>query len=244
MSRAEHDKEIAAMFDRVASRYDRLNRVLSLGNDVGWRQRTAAFARLGPGEVALDVGVGTGDLAFDLLRISDPTSRVVGVDLSERMLDLVRARAQADPLGAQFEARVADGQALPFADASFDRVSAGFTIGTYGALDAGLRERRGVLRRGGRATVLGFSLPRARSCGWDIASTSIRSCRASPHISAATRPHIATCRVRSRRSRRPKSSRADSPRRASPASTSCVCSSAPSRSTWRRSSGSSLSWSL
>src|SRR5438552_9687577 len=159
MSRAEHDKEIDAMFDRGASRYDRLNRVLSLGNDVGWRQRTAAFARLGPGEVALDVGVGTGDLAFDLLRISDPTSRVVGVDLSERMLDLVRARAKADPLGAQFEARVADGQALPFADASFDRVVAGFTIRNYGDLDAGLREMRRVLKPTGRAIVLEFSMP-------------------------------------------------------------------------------------
>jgi len=147
------------MFDRVAPRYDRLNRVLSLGNDLRWRERTANFARLGPGEVALDVGVGTGDLAFDLLRVSDPTSRVVGVDLSERMLDLVRARAMADPLGERFEARIADAQALPFADASFDRVVAGFTIRNFGDLDAGLREMRRVLKRGGRAVVLEFSMP-------------------------------------------------------------------------------------
>jgi demethylmenaquinone methyltransferase/2-methoxy-6-polyprenyl-1,4-benzoquinol methylase len=159
MSRSGHDEEIAAMFDRVAPRYDRLNRVLSLGNDVRWRQRTAAFARLGAGEVALDVGVGTGDLAFDLLRISDPTSRVVGVDLSERMLDLVRARAMKDPLGSRLELRREDGQALPFADASFDRVVAGFTIRNFGDLDAGLREMRRVLKPGGRAVVLEFSMP-------------------------------------------------------------------------------------
>src|SRR2546428_3044221 len=159
MPRPDHDEQIAAMFDRVASRYDRLNRVLSLGNDVRWRERTANFARLGPGEVALDVGVGTGDLAFDLLRVSDPTSRVVGVDLSERMPDLVRARAMADPLGERFEARVADAQALPFADASFDRVVAGFTIRNFGDLDAGLREMRRVLKRGGRAVMLEFSMP-------------------------------------------------------------------------------------
>jgi demethylmenaquinone methyltransferase / 2-methoxy-6-polyprenyl-1,4-benzoquinol methylase len=159
MSRLDHDEEIAAMFDRVAPRYDRLNRVLSLGNDVAWRVRTAAFARLGPGEVALDVGVGTGDLAFDLLAISDPTSRVVGVDLSERMLDLVRARAKADPLGPRIKARAADAQALPFADASFDRVVAGFTVRNFGDLDAGLREMRRVLRPSGRAVILEFSMP-------------------------------------------------------------------------------------
>ena len=147
------------MFDRVAPRYDRLNRVLSLGNDVRWRERTAAFARLGPGEIALDVGVGTGDLAFDLLAISDPTSRVVGVDVSERMLALVRARAKTDPLGARFEARAADAQALPFADASFDRVIAGFTIRNFGDLGAGLREMRRVLRPSGRAVILEFSMP-------------------------------------------------------------------------------------
>ena len=153
------DDDVAAMFDRVAPRYDRLNRVLSLGNDLRWRERTAAFARLGPGEVALDVGVGTGDLAFDLLRISDPTSRVVGIDLSERMLDLVRARASRDPLGARFEARAADALALPFAEASFDRVVAGFTIRNFSELDRGLREMRRVLRPGGRAAVLEFSMP-------------------------------------------------------------------------------------
>src|SRR5437773_3226380 len=163
MSRAGHDEEIAAMFDRVAPRYDRLNHVLSLGNDVRWRERTAAFARLGPGEVALDVGVGTGDLSFELLRISDPTSRVVGVDLSERMLDLVRARASKEPLGERFEAHAADGQALPFADASFDRVVAGFTIRNYGDLAAGLRELRRVLRPGGRAVLIEFSMPRSAS---------------------------------------------------------------------------------
>lgn len=147
------------MFDRIAARYDRLNRVLSWGNDAGWRRRAAALACLGPDEAALDVGVGTGDLAFDLLRVSDPTSRVVGVDVSARMLDLVRARAASSPLGPRFEAQVADAQALPFADASFDRVVAGFTIRNFGDLAAGLREMRRVLKPGGRAVVLEFSMP-------------------------------------------------------------------------------------
>jgi demethylmenaquinone methyltransferase/2-methoxy-6-polyprenyl-1,4-benzoquinol methylase len=150
---------MAAMFDRVAPRYDFLNRVLSLGRDVGWRKRAVALARLDADEVALDVGVGTGDLAFDLLAASPPSSRVVGVDLSERMLELVRARAATSALGSRFEARVADAQALPFDDASFDRVIAGFAVRNFGDLDAGLREMRRVTRPGGRAVVLEFSHP-------------------------------------------------------------------------------------
>lgn len=158
----EQAREIAAMFDAVAPRYDFLNRVLSLRRDVGWRKRAVALARLGPDEVALDVGVGTGDLAFELLAASAATSRVVGVDLSERMLELVRARAAATSFGSRFEARAADAQALPFADASFDRVIAGFAVRNFGDLDAGLREMRRVLSRSGRAVILEFSHPPSR----------------------------------------------------------------------------------
>src|SRR5437667_2836788 len=89
----DHDRRVAAMFDTVAPRYDFLNRVLSAGRDVQWRRRAVELSRLGAGEVALDVGVGTGDLAFALLAASDPSSRVVGVDLSEAMLARVRQRA-------------------------------------------------------------------------------------------------------------------------------------------------------
>jgi demethylmenaquinone methyltransferase/2-methoxy-6-polyprenyl-1,4-benzoquinol methylase len=157
--RAEHDREIAKMFDTIAPRYDFLNRLLSLSRDVGWRHRAVKEARLGPGELGLDEGVGTGDLAFELLAASDPTSRVVGIDLSDGMLERVRARAAASALGARFEARHADAQALPFADASFDRVVAGFAVRNFGDLMLGLREMRRVLRPGGSAVILELSTP-------------------------------------------------------------------------------------
>jgi demethylmenaquinone methyltransferase/2-methoxy-6-polyprenyl-1,4-benzoquinol methylase len=126
---------------------------------VAWRKRAVALARLGPDEVALDVGVGTGDLAFDLLAASASSARVVGIDVSEGMLDLVRARAAASPAGPRFEARIADAQALSFDDASFDRVVAGFAVRNFGDLDAGLREMRRVVRPRGRAVILELSTP-------------------------------------------------------------------------------------
>ncbi len=159
MARSEHDEQITAMFDKIAPRYDFLNRVLSMRRDVGWRRRAVALARLGPGETALDVGVGTGDLAFELLAASDATARVVGIDLSAEMLVRARERAATRRLGARFEARTGDAQALPFGDASFDRVVAGFAVRNFGDLAAGLAEMRRVLRPGGRAVILELSTP-------------------------------------------------------------------------------------
>ena len=146
------------MFDRVAPRYDALNRLLSLGRDRAWRERAIALARLGPGEFALDVGVGTGDLAFGLLHASDPLSRVVGIDVSPGMIAAVRSRAQR--LGeARFAPLLASAYALPFADARFNRVVAGFTVRNFGDLGRGLAEMRRVLRPGGRAVILELSTP-------------------------------------------------------------------------------------
>lgn len=158
-SSRERTREIAAMFDKVAPRYDFLNRVLSARRDVGWRRRAVALARLGPDQVALDVGVGTGDLAFDLLAASAPTARVIGVDVSPAMLEIARTRAASSLVGARFEARQADVHALPFDDASFDRVVAGFAVRNFADLADGLAEMRRVLRPGGRAVILELSTP-------------------------------------------------------------------------------------
>jgi demethylmenaquinone methyltransferase/2-methoxy-6-polyprenyl-1,4-benzoquinol methylase len=158
MARSEHDRRIAEMFDRVAPRYDALNRILSGGRDVGWRRRAVDLARLGAGEIALDVGVGTGDLAFGLLEVSDASARVIGVDISPRMLDALRRRADARA-GARFAPLLATVDRLPFADGSLDRVVAGFAVRNFGDLRLGLREMRRVLRAGGRAVILELSTP-------------------------------------------------------------------------------------
>jgi demethylmenaquinone methyltransferase/2-methoxy-6-polyprenyl-1,4-benzoquinol methylase len=158
MARAEHDRRIAEMFDRVAPRYDALNHILSAGRDVGWRRRATALARLEANEVALDVGAGTGDLAFRLLDASDPSARVIGVDVSSRMLSALRRRA-ADRGERRLTPLMATAEDLPFDDGSVDRVVAGFAVRNFGDLALGLREMRRVLRRGGHAVILELSTP-------------------------------------------------------------------------------------
>jgi demethylmenaquinone methyltransferase/2-methoxy-6-polyprenyl-1,4-benzoquinol methylase len=158
VARSDHDRRIAKMFDRVAPRYDALNRILSGGRDVGWRRRAIALARMGPRDVALDVGVGTGDLAFGLLDASDPSARVIGVDVSPLMLEAARRRAEGRG-DRRFAALLATVDGLPFADGSFDRVIAGFAVRNFGDLALGLREMRRVLRTGGRAVILELSTP-------------------------------------------------------------------------------------
>jgi demethylmenaquinone methyltransferase / 2-methoxy-6-polyprenyl-1,4-benzoquinol methylase len=158
MTRSDHDRRIAEMFDRVAPRYDTLNRVLSAGRDIGWRRKAIALARLESHEVALDIGTGTGDLAFALLAASDDPAVVVGADISPGMLEALRRRA-----GAKGERGLlpllASAEQLPFADASLDRVIAGFAVRNFGDLALGLREMRRVLRTGGRAVILELSTP-------------------------------------------------------------------------------------
>jgi demethylmenaquinone methyltransferase/2-methoxy-6-polyprenyl-1,4-benzoquinol methylase len=157
MTFPDHDREIAAMFDRIAPRYDLLDRVLSFGSDVGWRRRAVAIARLGSGERALDIGAGTGDLSLALLRASHPSSDVVAVDLSPRMLALSRRRLAR--YGRRYRAAIGNAEALPLPDASVDRIVSGFTLRNVGDLPRALREMRRVLRPGGRAVLLELSHP-------------------------------------------------------------------------------------
>lgn len=146
------------MFDRIAPRYDALNRVLSFGTDVGWRRRTVALARLGPGERALDIGAGTGDLAIGVLRASHPASAVVALDLAPRMLAVAQRRLRGG-LERRAVTVVGNAEAIPLPDASVDRIVSGFTLRNIGDLPRALREMRRVLRPGGRIALLELSHP-------------------------------------------------------------------------------------
>lgn len=154
----EHDRRIAAMFDRVAPRYDFLNRTLSFGQDLAWRRRAIRLAALPAGGRALDIGAGTGDLALALLS-ADPDARVVAVDLSAVMLDHYRERAGREGVGPRALAVLATTEGLPFPDASVDRIVSGFTVRNVANLPLAFAELKRVLRPGGRAVILELSHP-------------------------------------------------------------------------------------
>jgi demethylmenaquinone methyltransferase/2-methoxy-6-polyprenyl-1,4-benzoquinol methylase len=147
------------MFDRVASRYDALNSLMTAGLHHRWRERAADRAELRPGDAALDVCCGTGDLALELAARVAPGGNVVGCDFSEPMLDLAREKAAARSMeGVRFE--WADALSLPYDAGRFDAVTVGFGVRNLADLDRGLREMTRVLRPGGRLVILEITQPK------------------------------------------------------------------------------------
>lgn len=146
------------MFDGIAPKYDRLNRVLSLGLDRGWRRAAiGALKRHAPRHV-LDIACGSGDLALAALKAG--ADRVTAADPSVRMLELAAAKAAKRGLASRIALLRAVAEDLPCADSSFDAVTVGFGVRNFADIGKGLGEMRRVLKPGGVAVILEFSRPR------------------------------------------------------------------------------------
>jgi demethylmenaquinone methyltransferase / 2-methoxy-6-polyprenyl-1,4-benzoquinol methylase len=143
------------MFDRIAGLYDRMNSVMTAGLHHEWRRRAADLADLSPGDRALDVATGTGDLALELATRVAPGGEVVGMDFAERMLELARAKA-----GARVRFESGNALALDYADHEFDAATVGFGARNFSDLQRGLSEMARVVRPGGRVVVLEITTPR------------------------------------------------------------------------------------
>lgn len=152
------------MFDRIARRYDLMNRLLSLGVDRRWRRRTVRALNLPAKPKVLDLATGTADVALEVLR-QRPEAQVVGVDPSAGMLDI--GRRKVDRIGGvdRIELRQGSAESLPFADGSFDAVTIAFGIRNVPDRPAALAEMARVVVPGGRVAILELSEPRGRILG-------------------------------------------------------------------------------
>jgi len=153
--RDDKAERVRRMFDCIAPTYERVNTVSSLGRDRAWRRRVVKLVGATTVDSVLDVACGTGDLARTFAAAG--VARVVGVDFAADMLQ--RAAQRPTPRTTWC---LADAQRLPLADGSFTVASCAFGVRNFQDLGCGLSEMHRILRPGGRAAILEFSLPRGR----------------------------------------------------------------------------------
>jgi demethylmenaquinone methyltransferase / 2-methoxy-6-polyprenyl-1,4-benzoquinol methylase len=160
-SEVDASRRVREMFTQIAPRYDLLNHLLSLEFDRVWRARTARKLKTileRPGAVVLDLCCGTGDLGFAMAKKGN--ARIIGADFAHTMLVRARAKSEAEAAG-QVPFLESDALNLPFADESFDLVTAAFGFRNLANYEAGLREMHRVLMPGGTIGILEFTEPPA-----------------------------------------------------------------------------------
>jgi demethylmenaquinone methyltransferase/2-methoxy-6-polyprenyl-1,4-benzoquinol methylase len=151
-------RQVENMFDKIAFRYDFLNRFLSAGIDVGWRKKAIKqLLSLQPKKI-LDVATGTGDIAITGYEILKP-EKITGIDISEGMLDIGRKKILKAGLQNHIELLNGDSEAILFDDNSFDAVTVAFGVRNFEHLENGLSEIKRVLRPGGKLIVLECTKP-------------------------------------------------------------------------------------
>ena len=152
--------QIMRAFDVLARRYDLLNRILSLGLDLGWRRSALRHLQGASPTHILDVATGTADFAIMAAR-QLPHARITGIDLSEGMLEAGRKKVTAAGLNDRITLETGDSLALAFPDATFDAATAAFGVRNFENLAAGFAEMRRVVKPGGQVLILELSEPTA-----------------------------------------------------------------------------------
>jgi len=152
------DSPIAKMFDRISPKYDRLNHLLSFNIDKTWRKKTAKAVAKDQPKTILDIATGTADLAIALAKYN-PQAHIIGVDISEKMLEIGKAKIAKQGLDNQIDLRLGDAAALPFESQFFDAVTVAFGVRNFENLQQGLSEICRVLKPNGQVYILEFSMP-------------------------------------------------------------------------------------
>ena len=159
-------EKVREMFDNIAPTYDQLNHVLSMNVDKLWRRHALREIVDGSAQRILDVACGTGDSTISIAKAAGEGSTVTGVDISEGMMALVEGKAKKAGVEDRIDLKVADGEALPYEDGVFDRVTCAFGIRNFEHKEKGLSEFLRVLKPGGKAVILELSVPQHRLVRW------------------------------------------------------------------------------
>ena len=152
------DSPIAEMFDRISPKYDQLNHLLSFNIDKLWRRKTAKIVAKSQPKTILDLATGTADLAIAMAK-RNPQAHITGMDISEKMLEIGKAKIRKQSLENQIEVCIGDANNLPFEANTFDAVTVAFGVRNFEDLEKGLSEISRVLKPKGEAVILEFSMP-------------------------------------------------------------------------------------
>ncbi len=150
--------QVATMFNNISKTYDFLNHFLSLGIDIIWRKKAIGELKADAPALILDVATGTGDFAFEALKILRP-EKIIGVDISQGMLDQADEKIRKRQLSDRFEVRMGDSEKLLFDDNTFDAVTVAYGVRNFEHLEKGIADMLRVLKPGGKAVILEFSSP-------------------------------------------------------------------------------------
>ena len=150
-------QQVAQMFDTISNEYDGLNRVISFGIDIKWRKKVVKIIGATNPDKILDIATGTGDLAINLTKTN--ASKIIGLDISEGMLNVGRKKIEKLRLNNQIEMVFGDSENIPFESNYFDAITVAFGVRNFENLEKGLSEIYRVLKPNGTFVVLETSIP-------------------------------------------------------------------------------------
>ena len=152
-------QQVAEMFNKIAFRYDFMNRFLSAGIDKGWRRKALKLLVKENPKVILDVATGTGDVAIMAYELLKP-NKITGIDISGKMLEIGREKVLKLGLEPYIDLQSGDSEAINFPDDTFDAVTVAFGVRNFEHLEQGLAEIKRVLKPSGKLVILEFSKPK------------------------------------------------------------------------------------
>lgn len=150
-------EQVSKMFDNISKNYDNLNRVISFGIDIKWRKKILKLVSIKKPKNILDIATGTGDLA--ILLSQSNVEKIIGLDISEGMLEVGRRKINQKELSHKIEMKLGDSENIPFEENTFDCITVAFGIRNFENLEKGLAEILRVLKPNGIFVILETSVP-------------------------------------------------------------------------------------